>query len=641
MNKPNKTVGRKKLGELLIEGGFLSEHQLSRALQEQKKRRKRLGETLIELQMISEEQLAQTLGSLIGMPYVRPTSMEVDPEIFMLIPEQLARRHLAVPLNIENKELIVAMVDPLDYESINDLRFHAGMAIHPVVSTRKEILETIEDSYRIDTSVEKIVQASAKDFDTGSIKVIPELAEADLLNAETRSLEERSRLGPVIQLANLILSKAIKMRASDIHIEPGQKECKVRYRIDGLLRDDMRLPKWVQNPLVSRIKILSKLDISERRLPQDGAVRVYAQNREVDLRVSTLPTHHGEKVVLRILDQSKMVLEIEKVGLLEKDVRAVRKMVQKRKGMILVTGPTGSGKTTTLYAIINELLSEVSNLTTVEDPVEYTIDGINQVQINPDIGLTFSTALRSILRQDPNVIFVGEIRDLETAEIAFRAAMTGHLVLSTIHTNDATSTITRLIDIGIPRYLVASAVVGIIGQRLIRKLCSRCKVVSTQSTPPQTTDSEKDHHHDPGGLPVGPAEQGEGCNACNYNGFSGRIGIFEILTLSNKVKELISSGVTDQELRTAGVALGMSSMEEDGIEKVKSGITVSEEVLRVVEAEEVFKSICPTCDRPIRVDFLVCPHCESPSPYVCFSCGKLTQPEWRVCPYCRHKQDPS
>jgi len=639
-NKPKKALGRKKLGELLIEGGFLSEHQLSRALKEQKRSHKRLGETLIELQMISEEQLAQTLAPLIGMRYIRPTSMEVDPEIFMLIPEQLARRHLAVPLKIENKELMVAMVDPLDYESINDLRFHSGMAIHPLVATRKEVLATIEDSYRIDTSVEKIVQASAKDFDTGSVEVIPELAEADLLNAETRSLEERSRLAPVIQLANLILSKAIKMRASDIHIEPGQKECKVRFRIDGLLKDDMRLPKWVQNPLVSRIKILAKLDISERRLPQDGAVRVYAQNREVDLRVSTLPTHHGEKVVLRILDQSKLVIEIEKVGFLEKDVQAVRRMVKKKKGMILVTGPTGSGKTTTLYAIINELRAEVSNLTTVEDPVEYTIDGINQVQINPDIGLTFSTALRSILRQDPNIIFVGEIRDLETAEIAFRAAMTGHLVLSTIHTNDATSTITRLIDLGIPRYLVSSAVIGIIGQRLIRKLCLRCKVVTSQSDPPEGRSSPEGHSHASGAFPIGPAAQGEGCVGCNYTGFYGRVGIFEILTLSSKVKELISSGVTDQELRSAGVVLGMTSMEEDGIEKVKAGITVMDEVLRVVESEEVFKSICPQCSKPIRVDFLVCPHCESPSPYVCSSCGKLTQPEWRVCPYCRHKSEP-
>lgn len=640
INEPKKQTGRKKLGELLIEVGFLSEHQLSRALQEQKKRRKRLGETLIELQMISEEQLAESLASLIGMSYIRPTSMQVEPELFMLIPEQLARRHLAVPLKVENKELIVAMVDPLDYESINDLRFHAGMAIHPVVSTRKEVLETIEDSYRIDTSVEKIVQASAKDFDTGSIKVIPELAEADLLNAETRSLEERSRLAPVIQLANLILGKAIKMRASDIHIEPGQKEFKVRFRIDGLLKDDMRLPKWVQNPLVSRIKILAKLDISERRLPQDGAVRVYAQNREVDLRVSTLPTHHGEKVVLRILDQSKLLIELEKVGLLEKDVLAVRAMIKKKKGMILVTGPTGSGKTTTLYAIINELKSQVSNLTTVEDPVEYTIEGINQVQINPDIGLTFAAALRSILRQDPNIIFVGEIRDLETAEIAFRAAMTGHLVLSTIHTNDSTSTITRLIDIGIPRYLVASAVIGIIGQRLVRKLCPRCKIPSPQSDAPQTRSSPGASSHVSSVFPVGPEAQGEGCNTCSYTGFFGRVGIFEILTLSSKVKELISSGVTDQELRSAGVVLGMTSMEEDGIEKVKRGVTVIDEVLRVVEAEEVFKSICSKCNRPIRIDFLVCPYCESPSPYVCSSCGKLIQPEWRACPYCRHKAPP-
>lgn len=614
---------KKRLGDLLVEVGFLTQKNLKRGLDEQKKSGKRLGEVLIQMQLISESQMAQSLASQTGMKYVRPASLQIDPNLFIIIPEALARRHLAVPLETRNKKLTVAMVDPLDYESINDLRFHSGMAIDPVVATRKEILETIEENYRLDSSVEKIVQASAKEFDTGSIQIVPELAEADLRNAETRSLEERSRLAPVIQLTNIILSKAIKLRASDIHIEPGQKESRVRYRIDGLLKDDMRLPKWAQSPLVSRIKILAKLDIAERRLPQDGAVRVVAEGREIDLRVSALPTHFGEKMVLRILDQSKLVIDLDQVGFLEKDIALVRQMINKKKGIILVTGPTGSGKTTTLYAVINALKSETANLTTVEDPVEYTIDGINQVQINSDIGLTFAASLRSILRQDPNIILVGEIRDLETAEIAFRAAMTGHLVLSTLHTNDAVSTITRLVDIGIPRYLVASAVVGIIAQRLVRKLCAECKVIAPSSH----------------GAPAGLSENG--CSLCNYTGFQGRIGIFEVFTLSTKIKELISTGATDQELRSAGGVIGMTSMEEDGMKKAAQGITTLEEVNRVIEMEEFFKSRCPQCSRSIHIDFLICPYCGSASPYVCSSCGKLLQSDWSACPYCRHKVERS
>ncbi len=442
-----------------------------------------------------------------------------------------------------------------------------------------------------------------------------------------RSLEERSRLAPVIQLGNLILSKAIKLRASDIHIEPAKSEFRVRYRIDGLLKEDMRLPKWVQNPLVSRMKILATLDISERRLPQDGAVRVIAEGREVDLRVSTLPTNHGEKVVLRILDQSKTLSDLEHVGLNERNLKIVHQMIAKRKGMILVTGPTGSGKTTTLYAIIQELKGVTNNLTTVEDPVEYTMEGINQTQINPDIGLSFSAALRSILRQDPNIIFVGEIRDKETAQVAFRAAMTGHLVLSTLHTNDAPSTITRLVDIGIPAYLVSSSLIGVVAQRLVRKTCLKCaqssaqdnfSALSSSSTPPEPTLND-------------------GCAACDYTGFNGRIGVFEVLPVSPKIRELIASGATDQEIRSASVAIGMTSMEEDGLEKAKIGLTTVDEVARVVEKDEVFKSCCPQCQHAIRIDFLVCPYCGTDSPYVCNSCGKLLQPDWSTCPYCRHK----
>lgn len=610
-----RKAAKKRLGDLLVENGLLTQNHIRQALDEQRKIGKRLGEILITLQMISEKQMAQSLAAQLDLSYIEPTGIPIDPALLLLIPESLAKRHLAVPLEIQSKKLRVAMVDPLDYESINDLQFQAGMAIHPAIATRRAILETIEQNYRLATSVEKIVEASAKDFGEGSIQVVSPLEEGNLLHAEARSLEEKSRLAPVIQLANLILSKAIKLQASDIHLEPGPKDCGVRYRIDGLLKDEMHLPKWVQNPLISRIKILAKLDIAERRLPQDGAVRVVVEGHEVDLRVSVLPTLYGEKVVLRILDQARILIQLDQIGFDEKSLQLIRQMSKKKKGMILVTGPTGSGKTTTLYAVINELKSETKNLTTVEDPVEYTIEGVNQVQINSEIGLTFAAALRSILRQDPNIILIGEIRDLETAEIAFRAAMTGHLVLSTLHTNDAVSTITRLIDIGIPRYLVSSAVVGIVAQRLVRKLCLQCRVEAPEG---------------------GAFFQEKGCAACHYTGFSGRRGIFELFTLSTKLRELIASGATEQEIRAVTAAFGMRTLQEDGLQKVAQGITTTEEVIRVVEMEETFRNLCPQCHRSLHLDYLICPHCGCASPYVCASCGKFLQPEWTACPYCRH-----
>ncbi len=613
---PSETPTR--LGEFLSQKGYISKRQVTWALEEQKKSGKRLGEILSSLKLISEDLVAQSLSSINKIPYATPHTMTIDPELFLLIPEWLARRHLAVPVGIEDKELQVAMADPLNYENLNDLRFYAGMAITPVIATRKNILETIEQSYHFDTSsVEKIVQDSAKDFESGTFQVIPDLAEANLLHTDKQALEEKSRLGPVVQLTNVIIGKAIKMRASDIHIEPGQKEFRVRYRIDGLLREEMRLPKWVQNPLVSRIKILATLDISERRLPQDGAVRVMAEGRAVDLRVSTLPATQGEKVVLRILDQSKVLIDIDQVGFQEKDAELIRKMIRKQKGMILVTGPTGSGKTTTLYALIQELKSVTNNLSTVEDPVEYTIDGINQIQINTEVGLTFSKTLRALLRQDPNIIFVGEIRDKETAEIAFRAAMTGHLVLSTVHTNDAPATITRLVDIGVPPYLISSCLIGVIAQRLVRKRCARCMELLNAGE-----INEEKHEM--------------GCTLCNHTGFSGRIGVFEVMAITPKTRELISSGATDEEIRAASTSAGMTSMESDGLIKAKAGITTIEEVLRVVEKDDVFKSSCPKCHQAIRMDFLICPYCAEASPYVCASCGKLLQPDWSVCPYCRH-----
>lgn len=423
----------------------------------------------------------------------------------------------------------------------------------------------------------------------------------------------RVRTSPVVQLSGNILEEAIRRQASDVHIEPGPKDLLIRFRIDGLLQDHLCLSMDAHGSLVSRLKILGKMDIAERRLPQDGAVQVRMPDRTVDLRSSTIPTVYGEKMVLRVLDQGRAEISLNALGMRTKNLEDLRSLIGVRKGIILVTGPTGSGKTTTLYALLRELRSKGVNLVSVEDPVEYRIDGINQVQVNSEIGLTFAECLRSILRQDPNIILIGEIRDIETAEIAFRAAMTGHLVLSTLHTNDSISTITRLIDLGVPRYLVGSLLVGAVAQRLVRRICRRCG---------------PDHSM--------PAENGDKCPSCLGSGFSGRVGIHEILTMSSRVKEQVLRTATPVEIRSAALSSGFITLAQDGAEKVREGLTTMEEVWREVDVREEGIVSCPGCARSVSEEFLACPHCGETISSTCGHCSKIIQPDWSFCPFCRH-----
>ena len=625
-------VQKKRLGEFLVENGLLEPQDLKKALEEQRRTGKKLGEVLVNLKIVTETQLVQTLAIQFGFKVLDVTSAEIDPEVILLIPEHLARRHHVLPIKFENRSLTVAMADPLDYECIRDLSFYSGYGIRPVLATRQEISQAIDQQYKqskTDHSVDDIVKESAKDFDATLLQVIPEISTSP---DELRSLQEKSRMAPIIRLANIILSKAIKYQASDIHIEPGPKDCRVRYRVDSLLREEMRLPRWVQGALVSRIKILANLDIAERRLPQDGAVRVKAENRELDLRVSVIPAHHGEKVVIRILDQSKVMITLETVGLSSQELALVNNLIGRRKGIILVTGPTGSGKTTTLYAMINRLRYETINLMTVEDPIEYTIEGITQIQANAEIGLTFAKCLRAILRQDPNVVLIGEIRDAETAEIAFRAAMTGHLVLSTLHTNDAPSTISRLIDIGIPRYLVASQLVGVMAQRLVRCLCSRCK--ESVSVPTEDLILLKIPSQMVDGITFFRAK---GCTSCHQTGYQGRTAIFEIMELTPALRELITAGAPEQEFRSSALSMGMVGLRGAGLQKVRQDLTSISELARVIEVEEQLQTFCQKCAKPITIDFLACPHCGTVSNHRCRFCGKSLQMDWMVCPYCRRK----
>jgi type II secretory ATPase GspE/PulE/Tfp pilus assembly ATPase PilB-like protein len=407
----------------------------------------------------------------------------------------------------------------------------------------------------------------------------------------------------------------------------------VRYRVDGLLREDMRLPKWVQGALVSRLKVLAKLDIAERRLPQDGAVRVMVNQQELDLRVSVVSVQHGEKIVIRVL-QSSTAQALGPFGMSPRDEAVMASLLGHHKGLILVTGPTGSGKTTTLFRMIQRLATTAVNVATVEDPVEYQLDGVNQMQVNAEIGLTFAACLRAVMRQDPDVILIGEIRDAETAQIAVRAAMTGHLVLSTLHTNDAPSTLSRLVDLGVPRYLVASQVVGIIAQRLVRRLCESCRRADTATeeellalrVPPKTRRTMNVH-------------RAVGCPACQQTGYTGRLGLHEILVMTTKLRELVTAGATDHEVQHEALAAGMTTLFQAGLSTIREGATSVEELLRVVEVEGSYETLCATCQGVLHSDFLTCPACGTPVANRCAQCGKALREGWTYCPRCRRKED--
>jgi type IV pilus assembly protein PilB len=616
-----KVEGKRKLGDILIEAGLLTRDQLKTVLLEQMKSGKRLGELLIDLKFVSESQLAYCLASQAGILFVDPTTIQIGPELFQLIPEDLAKRHLAVPLQIKDDKLLVAMVDPLDYESINDLRFHTGIDIQPVVAARREILETIDQNYHLTASIEQVIKTSEKELGGMMVQPMPDQAEF-FFAGESGLMEELNRQELMGQLMTYILTKAIIAHASDIHIEPGKNRVWVRFRLDGILKDELKLPKGVQYALMSKVKGLAKLKGAEQKLPQDGTARVMLGETPYDLRICILPAIQGEKATIRILEHSRIAYEFDQLGFSARDIKTIQYMLRKRKGLILVAGPTGTGKTTTLYRMIKDHRGKGNSVTTVEDPVEYNIDGLNQIQIDPENGLTYATALKAILQHDPNVILLGEIRDLETAEAALRTAMRGYLVFSSMPTNDAISAITLMVNFGIPRYLVASALIGVIGQRLVRVLCPSCKV-GMKSDPAKPPTSE------------GAQSKASGCKECNYTGYKGRQGIFEIIPFSSKLRDLLTGGANESELRSTAAAMGISTIYEDGIAKVKEGLTTVEEVSRVIEIDDIERTHCPQCRRFIQADFLICPHCGSPSPYVCGSCGKPQQRGWALCPYCR------
>ena len=590
-----------KLGEILVRENLISPQHLREALDDQREHGGRLGFNLVKLGLISDDMITAVLSRQYGIPSVNLDLFNIEPSVISLIPQEVAQKHSVLPLSRVGATLTLAMVDPTNVFAMDDVKFMTGLNVEPVVVAEGSVQQAIAKYYGTSREIElastpseevayqagtngnggithaDLVSLDSIDFDTGQaedVEVLDDNEEIDLT-----SLAKMSEDAQVVRLVNVLLVDSLRRGASDIHVEPYEKELRIRFRIDGVLYDVMHPPLKMRDALISRIKIMSKLDISEKRLPQDGRikikVKVDSRSRELDFRVSTLPTLFGEKVVLRLLDKQNLMLDMTKLGFEPESLVKFKRNISKPYGMVLVTGPTGSGKTNTLYSALQSLNTVETNIMTAEDPVEFNLPGINQVQMKEQIGLNFAAALRSFLRQDPNIVLVGEIRDFETAEIAIKAALTGHLVLSTLHTNDAPSTISRLMNMGIEPFLVATSVNLIQAQRLIRRICKDCK--QEHQTPPEAL------------IEVGfsPEEaktiktyKGKGCSTCNDTGYKGRIGLYEVMEMTDEIRELILIGASALELRKKAIDDGMITLRESGLYKIRLGVTSPEEVVR-------------------------------------------------------------
>ena len=554
---------KKYLGELLIEAGVITAEQRDKAMQEQKRLGKRLGETLVSLGIITEEVMAKALSAQMGLPFKELRSMSVAQGVAELVPESLARKHRALPIEINNGRLTIAMSDPLNVFAIDEIKRATRMPVDTVVITESDLLRAL-DQYYTRGEMDEVFKAADVYY-----------PEKEKIVAAAEAMVEDT---PIVKLVNTVVTQAVKDRASDIHIEPYEDSIRVRFRIDGKLHDIMKPPKHLHSGIVSRIKILSGMDIAEKRVPQDGRFPINVEGRQFDIRASTLPTHHGEKMVLRLLEKTSGLpqLTLSQLGFTKNVLDAYEKLISMPYGFVLSTGPTGCGKTTTMYSSLRKITAAEKNVVTIEDPIEYNLPNINQVQVNPKAGLTFSSGLRSILRQDPDVIMVGEIRDTETASIATHAALTGHLVLSTLHTNEAVGAIARLIDMGIEPFLITSSLIGVLGQRLIVKICPYCKES-------YTADEDMLRRV---GIKGKVLLHGKGCSECRFTGYLGREGLYELLLVTEGIKKLIIDKAPASKIKAQAVKEGFTTMRQEGLLKAVEGITTIEEVMRVTQETE-------------------------------------------------------
>jgi len=572
--------GGHRLGDLLVEAGKISPEQLQEGLDAQRGEGGRLGTHLVRLGFMTDPDLVEFLADRYGVPAVDLSELEIDDSIIQLVPAEVSRKYTVLPVAKTGAKLTIAMADPTNVFAMDDIKFMTGYTVEPVVASDTALREAIDEHHGSTHAIElRKVMEDIADTDQADLEVLDEEEDIDL-----QALEQQSEEAPVVRLVNIILTDAIKREASDIHIETYEKEYRVRYRIDGVLYEMMRPPMKLKEAITSRLKIMAKLDIAEKRLPQDGRIKIKTRGqgkvKDLDFRVSTLPTIFGEKIVMRLLDKDKLMLDMLKLGFETDSLRRFEQAIFRPYGMVLVTGPTGSGKTNTLYSALSRINSPETNIMTAEDPVEFNLAGINQVQVKEQIGLNFAAAMRSFLRQDPNIILVGEIRDFETAEVAIKAAMTGHLVLSTLHTNDAPSSVSRLMNMGVEPFLVASSVHLVVAQRLIRCICTTCK--EAIKVPAQSLVN----------LGFTPQEaqtvqlfKGRGCERCSSTGYKGRLGLFEVMEVDDEIRDLILSGASAYEIRERALANEMMSLRQSGLQKIRDGVTTIEEVVRETVAD--------------------------------------------------------
>ncbi len=565
MNTGSTTAAKDKIAAQLLEAGLVDEAGLAKGRENQKKNGGSLGQALIKLGLIDETTFSEFVGKIYNLPVLSLAKTDVEMECIDMIPGDVARKFQVLPICRAGRVLTLAMANPSNIFAIDDIKFITGLDVQPAVAGEMALKKYIDKFYATTDSLASIMEGIEDD-----IELVEEMEDDDITGEEGQN-------APVVKLVNTLLAEAVKLGASDVHIEPYERSMRVRYRIDGILSEVMEPPIKLKNAITSRLKIMSELDIAERRIPQDGRIKLKIGTKKVDLRVSTLPCIFGEKVVMRILDKGNLNLDLADFGMEQKAIDDIYEAIAAPFGMVLVTGPTGSGKTTTLYSCLAKLNNSERNIMTAEDPVEYNIDGINQVQVREDVGLTFAAALKAFLRQDPNIVMVGEIRDLETGSIATKAALTGHLVLSTLHTNDAPSTINRMIDMGIEPFLVASSTVLIMAQRLVRRICKNCKEEITLSE-----EALKDLLLQPGTSVF----KGKGCDQCNGTGYSGRQGLYEVMPITPEIRELILDRAPTNEIQKMAIKQGMLTLREDGLIKVAKGVTTVEEVLRETAVAE-------------------------------------------------------